>query len=240
MDLDADVLGDLVARERRTDEPLVRFGPGRADFYTAHKFCTDAWKAANLFRYDGAGPGRTVGIADEPVAPVLLSTFGAALLGAPVRFAPPAESDVRVLVASAADIGDWTLPPGSKRIAYDGPPDDPAVAHFERDVWSENPTMPPDEPDPDDPALLTADGTHTHAALLERTGRVVADLELTAEDSVAVRAPLSDPGTVVAGLLAPLAVGAEVLLPGVEDAGSVAVTAEEAPEPRSILPADAR
>jgi hypothetical protein len=54
MDLDADVLGDLVARERRTDEPLVRFGPGRADFYTAHKFCTDAWKAANLFRYDGA------------------------------------------------------------------------------------------------------------------------------------------------------------------------------------------
>ena len=239
MDLDAVVLGDLVARERRTDEPLVRFGAGRTDFYTAHKFCTDAWKAANLFRYDGAGPGRTVGIADEAKPPVLLSLFGAALLGAPVRFAPPTENEARILVASAAAIDDWTLPPGSKRIAYDGPPDDPAVAHFERDVWSENPTMPPDEPDPDEPALLTADGTHSHAELLERAGRVVSDLDLTAEDRVAVRAPLADPGTVVAGVLAPLAVGAEVVLPGDAAAGTIAVAPGDAPEPRTIAPADA-
>jgi len=240
MDLDAGVLGDLVARERRTADPLVRFGAGRTDFYTAHKFCTDAWKAANLFRYDGAGPGRTVGIADDAVPPALLSLFGAALLGAPVRFDPPAETDARILVASTADIDDWTLPPGSKRIAYDGPPDDPAVAHFERDVWSENPTMPPTGPAPDDPALLTDDSTYTHADLLDRAGRVATDLDLTTEDRVAVRAPLSDPGTVVAGVLAPLTVAAEVVLPGAEDAGTVAVAPGDVPEPRAIAPADAR
>jgi acyl-CoA synthetase (AMP-forming)/AMP-acid ligase II len=240
MDLDATVVGDLVARDRRTDEPLVRFGDGAADFYTAHKFCTDAWKAANLFRYNGVGPGRTVGIADDRVPPVLLSFFGAVLLGATARFDPPAETDARLLVADAAAVDDWTLPPGSKRVAYDGPPEDPTVAHFERDVWSENPTMPPDEPDPADPALATADTEFTHAALVDATARVVDDLGLTAADAVAVRAPLADPGTVVAGVLAPVAVGAEVLLPGVTGPGTVAVTADDAPEPRSMTPTEAR
>ena len=240
MAFDADVLGDLVARDRRTDDPLVRFGTGAADFYTAHKFCTDAWKASNLFRYDGVGPGRTVGIADDRVPPVLLSFFGAALLGATVRFAPPVEADVRLLVANAAEIGNWELPPGSKRVAYDGPPEDPSVAHFERDVWSENPTMPPDEPAPSDPVLETDDETLTHAALLDATAAVVDDLGLTADDAVAIRASLAHPGTVVAGVLAPVAVGAEVYLPGVDEAGTVAVTTDDAPEPRSITPADAR
>jgi hypothetical protein len=237
MALDADVLGDLVARDRRTDDPLLRFGTGTADFYTAHKFCTDAWKTANLFRYDGAGPGRTVGIADEPVPPVLLSFFGAALLGATARFDPPVETDVRLLVADAADIGRWELPPGSKRVAYDGPPEDPSVAHFERDMWSENPTMPPTEPAPDDAVLETDAETYAHATLLDATARVVDDLGLTDDDEVAVRAPLTDPGTVVAGVLAPLAVGAEVYLPGVDAAGTVAVADGGAPEARTLTPA---
>jgi len=236
MALDADVLGDLVARDRRTDDPRLRFGTGKADFYTAHKFCTDAWKTANRFRYDGVGPGRTVGIAADPVPPALLSFFGAALLGATARFDPPAETDVRLLVADAADVGDWALPPGSKRVAYNGPPEDPSIAHFERDIWSENPTMPPDEPAPDDPVLATDDETYTHATLLDATARVVDDLGLTADDAVAVRAPLTEPGTVVAGVLAPLAVGAEVFLPGVEEAGTVAVADGDAPEARTITP----
>jgi acyl-CoA synthetase (AMP-forming)/AMP-acid ligase II len=240
MDLDATVVGDLVARDRRTDDPLVRFGDGTADFYTAHKFCTDAWKTANLFRYNGVGSGRTVGIADDRVPPALLSFFGTALLGATVRFDPPTETDVRLLVADAAAVADWTLPPGSKRVAYDGPPEDPSVAHFERDVWSENPTMPPDEPDADDPVLVTADDRYTHADLVAATARVVDDLALTADDAVAVRAPLADPGTVIAGVLAPVAVGAEVHLPGVSEPGTVAVTTEDAPEPRSVTPTEAR
>jgi hypothetical protein len=238
--MDADVTGDLVARDRRTDDPLVRFDAGKTDLYTSHKFCTDAWKAANRFRYDGLGPGTTVGIADDPVPPALLSFFGAALLGATARFAPPTETDVRLLVASAGDADAWDLPPGSTRIAYDGPPEDPAVAHFERDIWSENPTMPPAEPEPDDPVLATADETFAHETLLTAAERVVAEYDLTAEDSVAVRASLTEPGTVVAGLLAPLAVGAAVFLPGVEESGTVAVGVGDAPEPRTIDPADAR
>lgn len=236
MNLDADVLGDLVARDRRTDDPLLRFGSGTADFYTAHKFCTDAWKTASLFRYNGVGPGRTVGIAADPVPPALLSLFGAALLGATARFDPPTEADVRLLVADAAGIDDWDLPPGGKRVAYDGPPEDPSVSHFERDIWSENPTMPPDEPAADDLVLETDAESYTHATLLDATARVVEELGLSGDDAVAVRTSLTEPGTVVAGVLAPLAVGAEILLPGVDEPGTVAVAVGDAPEPRSIPP----
>jgi hypothetical protein len=237
-----DVLGDLVARERRTDQPLVRFDEGPSGAYTAHKFCTDAWKTASLFRYNGVGPGRTVAIADDHDPPALLSLFGAALLGAQVRFGPDRDAELtdRLLVADADDIGDWDVAPGTKRVAYNGPPDDPSVAHFERDIWSENPTMPPDGPDPDEDVLVTDEQSYTHATLLAAADDVVDDAGLTDEDVVALRASLTDPGAVVAGVLAPIAVGATILLPSDGLTGTVAVTDGDAPESRVIGLPDVR
>jgi hypothetical protein len=180
--------------------------------YTAHKFCTDAWKTASLFRYHGVGPGRGVTVAADPTPQALLSFFGAALLGAPVRFGDAIEAETRMVVGPAAEVESLTVDPGTKRVIYGDEPSDPDVIHFERDIWSENPTMPPDTVSPAETALTTADRTYTHESLLTAAEGVVDERGLTDADAVAVRASLAKPGTLVAGVLAPLHVGASVLL----------------------------
>jgi hypothetical protein len=104
-------------------------------------------------------------------------------------------------------------------------------------MWSENPTNPPDAVEPTDTALATADEQFSHGELLDACEGVVEDWDLDETDEVAIRAPLSDPGTVVAGVLAPIRVGATVLLDR-DQAGSVAVAAvdENAPEETVIDP----
>src|SRR6056297_3355096 len=209
-----DVIGDLVARERRRKEPLVYSDASQP--YTAHKFCTDAWKAASLFRYHGVGPGRQVAIVDDATPQTLLAFFGAALLGAPVRFGDPLDADARLVIGPAATVTDWEPTPGTKRVAYGGQSDDPEVIHFERDVWSENPTMPPDRVDADADLLVTDGETYSHEQLLAATEQVVAETDLSADDEVAVRSSLTRPGTIVVGVLAPLSVDATILVPGAD------------------------
>ena len=57
---------------------------------------------------------------------------------------------------------------------------------------------------------------------------------------MAVRAPLSRPGTVVAGVLAPLSVGGTISFPGADSEGDLAVATDgvDAPEPTVIDPAE--
>ncbi|MFB6164921.1 MAG: hypothetical protein ABEJ31_07165 [Haloarculaceae archaeon] len=232
-----DVVGDLVDRDRRRKEPLV-YGAGSQP-YTAHKFCTDAWKAASLFRYHGVGPGRSVAVADDPSAPALLALFGAALLGTTVEFGLADATDPRLAVGPAATVAELAVVPGTKRVAYGGEVDDPAVIEFERGIWSENPTMPPDRVAPD-AALLVAEGeTYDHGRLLAAAERTVAETGLDGPDAVAVRSSLTHPGTVVAGVLAPLLAEAAIVLPGADRDGTVAVAAGEAPESVGIDPAEA-
>jgi len=229
-----DVIGDLVARERRRKEPLVYSAASQP--YTAHKFCTDAWKAASLFRYHGVGPGRQVAIADDPTPQALLGFFGAALLGAPVRFGDPLDGDARVVLGPADAVADWEAPPGTKRVAYGDQPDDPDVIHFERDIWSENPTMPPDRVDAAADVLVTDDETYTHTDLLDATEQIVAECDLTADDEVAVQASLTRPGTIVASVLAPLSVDATILVPGADRAGTVTVALDDTTDATTLSP----
>jgi hypothetical protein len=231
-----DVLGDLVARERRVKEPLV-YGDGSQP-YTAHKFCTDAWKTASLFRYHGVGRERGVAIAPERAPQPLLSFFGTALLGAPVRIGLPPEADVRVVVGPVAEVEALAAEPGTKRVVYGDEPSDPDVIHFERDIWSENPTMPPDTVSPDQPALVTADRTYTHETLLTAAERVVDEQGLTDDDAVAVRASLARPGALVAGVLAPLRAGASVLLAGTGPEPTLVVGGDggSSLDPDTVLP----
>ncbi|WP_136718183.1 hypothetical protein [Halorientalis salina] len=226
------VIGDLVARERRRKEPLVYSSASQP--YTAHKFCTDAWKAASLFRYHGLGPGRRVAIADDATPQALLGFFAGALLGAEVRFGDPTDGDARLVLGPADPLVDWEPAPGTKRVVYGDQPDDPDVIHFERDVWSENPTMPPDRVDPDTDVLVTDDETYTHDQLLSATERVIADQDLTADDEVAVESSLARPGTLVAGVLAPLSVQATILLPGTDRTGTMTVTDDEVSDTRTV------
>jgi hypothetical protein len=236
-----DVIGDLVARERRTDDIAVRTD-SRAGSYSYEKFCTNTWKTGNILRHYGVRGGATVGVdaGESLTPPPLLALFGASLLGATTRFGPDESPSAKALVVPAARADAYDPEPGTKTFVYGDVPDDPDVAHFEAEMWSENPTSPPDRVASTDTALATADGAFTHERLLGAADRVVEEYDLDADDEVAVRATLAEPGTVVAGVLAPVLAGATVLVDR-ESTGTVAVAsgdrAESAPEPAAVDPA---
>jgi hypothetical protein len=235
------VLGDCVARERRSDRPALRHADsGRA--YDWRRFCTTAWKVGNYLRNEGVREGATVGVAGDGPEPVL-TLVGASLLGATVRFDPPtggAQGALKALVVPAARVEAFDYPAGTRYVAYGGDPVDPAHAYFEREVWSENPTAPPDRVQPETPLLAVDGGTVTHGAVLDAARAVVDEWALDADDTVAVRGPLTHPGVVAAGVAAPLLAGGEILLPDGDTVGDRAVlgpAASDPPEART-LPAD--
>jgi hypothetical protein len=225
--MEPSVLGDLVARERRSDA-LALDAPALGRDYDYRRFCTTAWKVGNFLHHIGVRSGVAVGVAADPVPEPVLTLFGAALLGAPVRFLDgDPDGDTRAVVVPTGS-EEVELPPGGQRVVYGDPPEDPSTSYFERDVWSQNPTEPPDPVAPDDVALR-ADGEHSHRDLLEAAEGVVGEWGLEPGESVAVRAPLTHPGTVAAGVVAPLLAGGTVLLPAEGSEGDYAVGA--GPEP---------
>ncbi|MFB6154719.1 MAG: acetyl-CoA synthetase [Haloferacaceae archaeon] len=208
-----DAIGDLVARERRGERLALR-SPAASRAVDYHDFCTTAWKAGNALRYLGVGPGALVAVAPDPTSVPVLTFLGAAQLGAVTRFEPVADGSARVVVVPSDREGAFSLPPESKLVVYGGDPASPTVTHWEGTVWSENPSFPPTDVDPDAPALESADGRHSHADLLAAAEAVVSEFDVHPEDAVTTDAPLSDPRAVVAGVVAPLLARATVVLGG--------------------------
>ena len=251
----ADVLGDLVARERRSDAVALRVdATGREISY--RDFCTTAWKAGHALSHCGVHPGARVAIAPDPAPQPLLTLFGAACLGACVTF--DTEAAARAVLVPADREGDVERRPGRAVVVYGDAPADPGVTHWERTVWSENPVRPPGERDADEVVLdseasetpraerddvpqatgrspvTTGEAgdseeprssssrtgsddpgstAYTHREVLAAAARVVEAAGLDADTSVGLRAPLTDPRAVVAGVVAPLSVGGTVVLP---------------------------
>jgi hypothetical protein len=238
-----DVIGDLLVRDRRNEEPAARderdagasaqVTPASVR-YSYHDLLETAWKTGNYFRREGVHEDATVAVVDDHAVPAVLSFLGAAQLGAVTRFDPPEQVDADLLVGPGEAVLDYDLPPGATRVAYTAGAnvDDPSVAAFGRSVWSENPVEPPEEIPPGAPALWTDGGVLPQSDLLARAEAAAVDLE--PGDEVVVRGPLAAVGTVVAGLLAPLAVGATVVFPGEETVGDVAVATGAAPEERVV------
>ncbi|XVH31483.1 AMP-binding protein [Haloferacaceae archaeon DSL9] len=232
-----DVLGELFERDRRSREPaLTRAETGRTMSY--HDVITTAYRAGNVLRYLGVGSGGRIALADDAHPAPLLAFFGAAQLGAVATFDPPADDDrvVLVPVEREASIDDR---PGRRLVVYGGPPTRATTAHWERDVWSENPAFPPVEVAADDVALVAGDRAYTHERLLEAAAAVVDACGLRADGAVAVRASWTDPRTVVAGAIAPLVTGAEIALPAAADDPTkadlaVVPSGVEPPEPKSL------
>jgi hypothetical protein len=208
-----DVVGDIVSRERRSDDIAFRTA-SRAGSYSYAKCCTNAWKAGNLLRHYGVREGAKVAIdaGERPSPQPLVGFLGAALLGATVRFAPSSDTDARALLVPAGRVDQYEPDAGTSVLAYGGAVDDPAIAHFEREAWSENPTTPPEAVTPDATVLTAFTERFTHERLLAGASTLVNRHGIDGDTEVAIRAPLSAPGTVVAGLLAPLLVGGTVLL----------------------------
>jgi hypothetical protein len=230
-----DVLGDLIDRDRRSDAPALRAADsGRA--YDYRRFCTSAWKTGNYLRHLGVRSGAHVAIADDPVPEPVLTLYGAAMLGGVVRFGPAREVDARALVVPTRAIGDYETPPGGQRVVYGARPEDPSVGYFERDVWSENPTEPPDLVSPEDDLLDAGGRAYTHGAMLDAAAGFAERWGLEPGHEVAVRRPFTAPGVVAAGLVAPVLAGATVLLPGEDGVGDYAVG--EGPEAESVEPGE--
>jgi len=245
------VLHELVAAGRERDG-VIFSTPERSAPYSYRDFCTNVWKGGNLMRHYGVREGTQVAIVVGPKNPAdgdepgylrdcpdgLLALLSATLDGATAVLDPPADIESTALVAPAAWLDRYELAPGTKALAYGGPSDDPTVAGFERELWSENPLQPPGEVGPDDDALQDADGSYSHSELLAASERVVDEHDIDEETTVALRAPVTTAGTVVAGLLAPMRAGATVRF-GDDGASDIAVaTGEDVPENRVVRPDD--
>lgn len=218
-----DVLGDAIARDRRSDRPALDV-PAVGRHYDYRRFCTSAWKTGNFLRLLGVREGVGVAVADDPTAEPVLTLYGAAALGGVVRFGPPAEIDdgTRALVVPAADLDAHDVGPATKRVVYGDPPADPAVSYFERDVWSENPTEPPNPPVPADPLLRANGKRYSHGEVLSAAESVVDDHGIGPDSAVAVRGSFASPAVVVAGLVAPIVAGGRLSV-GPESDGDLVV-----------------
>jgi len=246
------LLSELVAAGRERDGVLFTT-PERSAPYSYRDFCTNVWKGGNLMRHYGVREGMTVAVVAGPKHPTdtdepgylrdcpdgLLAILAGTLDGAVADVAPGPEIDGTALVAPAAWLDRYELAPGTKALAYGGPSDDPTVAGFERELWSENPLQPPGERGPDDPALRDAEGTYSHGELLAASERVVEEYSIDAETTLAFRAPVTSAEAVVAGLLAPMRAGATVRF-GDDAASDLAVAGADVDVPeKTVLRPDA-
>ncbi|MFB6134445.1 MAG: hypothetical protein ABEJ55_05610 [Halanaeroarchaeum sp.] len=192
--------------------------------YEYRRFRATAYKTGNYLRQCAVREGATVSLHDLPEPETVFGLLGAGLLGGRARFDPDGSVAADVLLGPTAALSDDDPEPGRKRIGFGEKPEDPTVAYFEREVWSENPFFPPSAVEGDARFL---DGlTQGEALGLART--VSADL--SPDDVVAVRGSFADPSTVIGGVLAPLVVGATVLLPADDQEGTVAVGGTNPPE----------
>lgn len=224
-----DTVGDLLDLPHPDEEPALRNGRRT---YEYHRFRATAYKTGNYLRYNGVGRQATVAVLDDPAPEAIFGVLGTALLGGRVRIGPDPEVEAKVLFGPTGDLDDYEVGGGCKRIGYGATPTDPTWAFFEREIWSENPFFPKTEVDGDAEFV----GEWSQSAALRAARTVAADL--SPDDEVAIRGSLTEPSTVVAGVLAPLVVGATILLPEDDQQGTVAVGGTDAPEERSIDPAD--
>ncbi|UIO98989.1 AMP-binding protein [Halobaculum sp. CBA1158] len=220
------LVGDLVARERRSERPALH-AAALDRTYSYFDLCNTACKAGNVLSHVGVREGDRLVVDADPHPQAVFTFLGAALLGAVTEFDsdPGRECDARAVVVPVEREDEFDLPGGSKLVAFGGDPVRPATTHWEEEVWSENPAFPPTFHDPSEPILRGRVGdaagdaagddgrTYSHADLLAAAGDAVDALDLDADSRVGVRAPLSDPRTVAAGVLAPLAAGGVIALP---------------------------
>lgn len=144
----------------------------------------------------------------------VLAALGGTLIGTTVTLDPetPVEADVLVRPAGSGWRDRYPTRAGCSVLAYGGPPEASSVEHFEAALWSENPIEPPESVDPETPAARVGGETHSHGDLLDAAAAAVDRHGLDGTSRVLLAGDLRDPGVVVTGVLAPLSVGATIVL----------------------------
>jgi len=216
-----ETIADLLADAREREGPAFD-APGRTTPYSAGELATTVRKAGNLLSHYGVREGVRVAVVVGPADPgpgdepghlvgtpqPLLGALGAMRLGATVSLDPDRSVDATALVVPASWRDRYEVDPGCAVLAYGDAPADPAVAHFEREVWSENPVAPPETVAPDAVALDGPSGG-TQGSLLSRAA-TLAETHGMAGRRVAVRGRM-DGAVFVAGVLAPLVAGGTIV-----------------------------
>lgn len=244
-----DVVGDVLARERRSRDLAIVTPDGRERTY--HDLITNAYKAANVLRYLGAREGATVAVHPDPGFHPTLAFLGAAGLGASVRFDPAAGLDAgdRVVLVPTAEESTADPAPGTNLAVFGGPPARPETTHWEQELWSENPGMVPSTVEPADTVVSGPGSPISHQRLLALADAATRTAAIDADTRVVVRAPITDHRALAAGVVAPLVTGGTVVLdralgaesdPLADDParGDVAIVADEAvtpPEPNRLV-----
>lgn len=221
--MDRHPLSGLLARDRRRPEAAVS-DPGSGRSMSYHDFITTAYKAGNALRYLGVSRGALVAIDPDSPIDALLAFFGAAQLGATVRFVDLAGPDAfdtatfRVVLCPVEAEQSIDPEPGCRLVVYGGPPASASTAHWEEIVWSENPAFPDPESDPDTPILVDGDRRIDQGTLRAAARSTASTLPIDDESSVGIPGSLDDPRVLV-GVLAALEVGGEAIIdPGANDA----------------------
>ncbi|MFO7832851.1 MAG: acetyl-CoA synthetase [Halohasta sp.] len=231
--MDPDVVGDLLARDKRRSQPAVDV-PAAGREMSYHDFITTAYKSGNALRYLGLNSGARLAVDPELRPEPLLAFLGAAQLGAATNFDPTAEARVRLV---AVDNEPMHADREGRLAVFGGAPEATATTHWEEAVWSENPAFPPTQVDPESAALVAGEETYSHRRLLDMAETVVDELSLETGSRLAIRTPLSAPETIGGGLLAALLAGATAVFvddPTTTvdaDAALVAHAGDEPPEP---------
>ena len=244
-----DVVGDLLARDRRSRDLAIVTPDGRERTY--HDLITNAYKAANVLRYLGAREGATVAVHPDPGFHPTLAFLGAAGLGASVRFDPAAGLDAgdRVVLVPTAEESTADPAPGTNLAVFGGPPTRPETTHWEQELWSENPGMVPSTVEPADTVVSGPGSPISHQRLLALADAATRTAAIDADTRVVMRAPITDHRALAAGVVAPLVTGGTVVLdralgaesdPIADDParGDVAIVADEAvtpPEPNRLV-----
>ena len=202
--MNAAVLGDLLAREKRRSQPAVSM-PSVDREMSYRDFITTAYKSGNVLRYLGLGSGATLAVEPAFRPEPLLALLGAAQLGARVTFDPEAETRVRLV---SVDNEAMFLDHEGRLAVFGGPPTATPTTHWEKEVWSENPAFPPTEVDPESTVLIAGEDHYSHRRLLGMARQVGDGLGVEQGSSLAISTPLSQPETIGGGLLAALMAGA--------------------------------
>lgn len=224
-----EVLGDLVADDESigVDSPLCLEIPGEPPTrYTVDRFARTAHKTGNFLARHGLGPDRPLGLVDDSAAVPVLGFYAAGLLGAPVVVDPPKLEEVACVLGPMAWFETVDVPASTEGVGYGGQGEDPRITRFEETVPRENAGFPPTSIDPSTPLIRTVDQSFSHEAVLETARRVRSEHVLEPGDRVSVWAPLADPGTIVAGLVAPVLADATIVLTAERTEGDVVVTHE--------------
>lgn len=239
-----DVLSSISA------EPTV-LSTGKRE-YDGTRFIETVYKTGNYLRYSGVHSGAVVELVPVRAPETIFALLGTALLEGQVAFdgewtakrsttgertdreGPGDEEGPTAIVGPTDTLEKAAIPAGSTAIGFGDPPTDPAMAYFEREVWSENPFFPETDPDPTRAFLTSGGSIHDFASILEWASNVAQYFD--PRDRVAMRAPIGIAGSIVAGVIAPLVAHAMILLPDEADRGTVAISTGTPPEERVVDP----